>query len=187
MDTRSVISPPSGNSSQRLSPRGGVRGRGRAGGARDARECACRQLPQRRPCERNANAGTHNHRRMLWGRLEPPPSKNNLILWLWVLAGACHRAAQRADPVARTTERVAHRQVDFARRANVPHPDEHCLNPQIRTIIHVIPHSQEGRFAIVTNVGSGMRWTRRVSRRMTMSRTAKSYGPGAPTLASTWR
>jgi hypothetical protein len=27
---------------------------------------------------------------------------------------------------------------------------------------------QEGRFAIVTNVGSGMRWTRRVTRRMTL-------------------
>ena len=72
----------------------------------------------------------------------------------------------------------------FARRANLPHPDGHCLNPQIRAIILSVPPSQEGRFAIVTNVGSGMRWTRRVSRRMTMSRTAKSYGPGAPTLAS---
>ena len=120
-----------------------------------------------------ANAGTHNHRRMLLSRLEQPPSKNNLILWLWA------PAFRRGDG-----ESCA---FDFARRANVSHPDGHCLNPQIRTIIHAIPCSQEGRFAIVTNVGRGMRWTRRVSRRMTMSRTAKSYGPGAPTLASSWR
>ena len=55
----------------------------------------------------------------------------------------------------------------FARRANLPHPDGHCLNPQIRAIILSVPHSQEGRFAIVTNVGRGMRWTRYVTRRMT--------------------
>src|SRR5262245_27466058 len=42
---------------------------------------------------------------------------------------------------------------------------------------------EEGRLAIVTEVGSGMRWTRRVIRRMTRSRTAKSCGSGAPTLA----
>jgi len=37
------------------------------------------------------------------------------------------------------------------------------------------PH--EGRFAIVTNVGRKMRWTRRRKRRMRLSRTAKSCGP----------
>jgi len=50
----------------------------------------------------------------------------------------------------------------------------------------MLPHvslPQEGRFAIVTNVGSGMRWTQCRSRRMPILRTAKSYGPGAPRLA----
>ncbi len=42
---------------------------------------------------------------------------------------------------------------------------------------------KEGRFAIVTNVGSGMRWPQCRSRRMPILRTAKSCGPGAPRLA----
>ena len=42
----------------------------------------------------------------------------------------------------------------------------------------------EGRIAIVTDVGCGVRWTRSVARRATPSRTAKSCGPDASTLAS---
>ena len=65
----------------------------------------------------------------------------------------------------------------------------------------------EGRFAIVTDVGHGMRWTRQrfardgiagrvgerpvsghqASRRGMLQRTAKSCGPDAPTLASSLR
>ena len=40
--------------------------------------------------------------------------------------------------------------------------------PQITSPSIVIPPSQEGRFAIVTDVGCGMRWTRHVKRRMTL-------------------
>jgi hypothetical protein len=43
----------------------------------------------------------------------------------------------------------------------------YCRKPQIRTIICLVPHHAEGRFAIVTDVGSGMRWTRYVTRRRT--------------------
>src|SRR5450432_1077989 len=55
-----------------------------------------------------------------------------------------------------------------------------------------VPLPHEGRFAVVTDVGSGMRWTRQRQapswrRRMKLQRTAKSCGPGAPTLAlSSW-
>ena len=42
----------------------------------------------------------------------------------------------------------------------------------------------EGRFAIVTDVGRGMRWTPGAGRRTALRRTAKSCGPDAPTLAS---
>jgi hypothetical protein len=49
------------------------------------------------------------------------------------------------------------------------------------------PASIKGRFAIVTNVGREMRWTRRCYRRMAPTRTAKSCGPDAPTLASSLR
>jgi hypothetical protein len=34
------------------------------------------------------------------------------------------------------------------------------LQPQLSGFISFIPHPKEGRFAIVTNVGRGMRWTR---------------------------
>jgi hypothetical protein len=58
--------------------------------------------------------------------------------------------------------------------------------------IRGIPRSQEGRFAVVTDVGCGMRWTRqcrctRVRRRTILMRTAKSCGPDAPTLVSSLR
>jgi hypothetical protein len=44
---------------------------------------------------------------------------------------------------------------------------------------------QEGRFAIVTNVGCGMRWTLVVRQtNASLKRTAKSCGPDAPMLAS---
>jgi hypothetical protein len=42
----------------------------------------------------------------------------------------------------------------------------------------------EGRYAIVTSVGSGMRWTLDVARRAGSRRTAKSCGPDLPTLGS---
>jgi hypothetical protein len=37
-----------------------------------------------------------------------------------------------------------------------------CAVGQITTMLPHVPHPHEGRFAIVTDVGSGMRWTRRV-------------------------
>ena len=55
------------------------------------------------------------------------------------------------------------------------------------------PASQEGRFAVVTDVGCGMRWTRQrrsantLRGRAALMRTAKSCGPDAPTLASSLR
>ena len=58
---------------------------------------------------------------------------------------------------------------------------------QITSTILVIPFPQEGRLAIVTDVGSGMRWTQSVVRilrgRAVLLRTEKSCGPGAPTQA----
>ena len=57
-------------------------------------------------------------------------------------------------------ERAVHvRHAQIARRANVSHPDGCCLVGQIRTILRGSRTRYEGRFAIVTNVGRGMRWT----------------------------
>src|SRR5690349_24297133 len=48
--------------------------------------------------------------------------------------------------------------------------------------IPAVPRSSEGRFAIVTDVERGMRWTRALVRRTRHPRTAKACGPGLPTL-----
>ena len=54
--------------------------------------------------------------------------------------------------------------------------------------ILVIPAHTKGRFAIVTNVGRGMQWTRAaLLTRALVLRTAKPCGPDAPTLASSSR
>ena len=62
---------------------------------------------------------------------------------------------------------------------------------QIRCISEPVPCPQEGRFAIVTDVGCGMRWTpgrQAILRRTkTPGRTAKSCGPDAATVVSSWR
>jgi hypothetical protein len=50
-----------------------------------------------------------------------------------------------------------------------------------------IPRPQEGRFAIVTGVGRGMRWTRSCCETSSMARTVKSCGPDPPTLGSSLR
>jgi hypothetical protein len=54
------------------------------------------------------------------------------------------------------------------------------LLTQITSTTIAIPHPREGRFAIVTDVGRGMRWTRGalLTRALTL-RTAKSCGPDA--------
>jgi len=60
-------------------------------------------------------------------------------------------------------------------------------HPQITGISIAVSFPQEGRLAIVTDVGSGMRWTRRVLlTRALSSRTVKSCGPDASTLASSF-
>jgi hypothetical protein len=46
-----------------------------------------------------------------------------------------------------------------ARRANVPHAVGLILPPN-QWLLPLVPHSHEGRFAIVTDVERGMRWTR---------------------------
>jgi hypothetical protein len=97
--------------------------------------------------------------------------------------GMCARALLRCFG----NDSISHaRHAQIARRANVPHLFAVALSGKSKRCFRV-PPPHEGRFAIVTNVGSGMRWTRYVTRRVTRSRTAKSRGPGAPTLALSWR
>jgi hypothetical protein len=58
---------------------------------------------------------------------------------------------------------------------------------QITSISPAVLLPLEGRFAIVTDVGSGMRWTRlHLEDERCGPRTAKSCGPDAPTLASSF-
>src|SRR5215475_5241839 len=56
--------------------------------------------PPRRPCERNANAGTHNYRRMLFEQAGATTHRNDVSLWLWVPAfalGHAHISEAPAD------------------------------------------------------------------------------------------
>jgi len=53
-------------------------------------------------------------------------------------------------------------------------------------LAHVL-FRKEGRIAIVTERWSGMRWTRAHGQTSRAARTAKSCGPDASTLASSWR
>jgi hypothetical protein len=55
---------------------------------------------------------------------------------------------------------------------------------QIRCMFPAVPPPPEGRIAIVTDVGSGMRWTRWHCRTSNATRTAKPCGPDLPTLRS---
>jgi hypothetical protein len=82
----------------------------------------------------------------------------------------------------------------LARRANHPRFRK-SVNPsrqkyfalpetQITLIVRPVLHPSEGRIAIVTDVGWGMRWPDRRDRRARGSRTVKTRGPGAPMLAS---
>jgi hypothetical protein len=71
----------------------------------------------------------------------------------------------------------------FACRANLPHAIALAPSGKSKAPLPASRGLEEGRFAIVTNVGNGMRWTRPRVRRSSRSRTEKSCGPGAPTLA----
>jgi len=73
---------------------------------------------------------------------------------------------------------IAHgRYAQIARRANLSQPVGVAVTPKSAADFAPSRPHQEGRFAIVTNVGSGMRWTRRCRWRVTPTRRAKSCGP----------
>jgi hypothetical protein len=56
--------------------------------------------------------------------------------------------------------KIAHgRYAQIARRANLSQPDGIAATPKSAADFALSRPHQEGRFAIVTNVGSGMRWT----------------------------
>jgi hypothetical protein len=104
-----------------------------------------------------------------------------------------HRFSSTSAAAARDRRRLPDGQfahathAQSARRANMPHADALAASGKSRAPFRPSRGLAEGRFAIVTNVGCGMRWTRPRVRRSSRSRTEKSCGPGAPTLAlSSW-
>jgi len=78
----------------------------------------------------------------------------------------------------------------FCNTAVQCHQQKYFASPFARNsfIDSAVPPQPEGRIAIVTDVERGMRWTQAalLTRALTL-RTAKSCGPDAPTLASSWR
>jgi hypothetical protein len=99
--------------------------------------------------------------------------------------GRAARLAQNGRLTVLTAERrVLHtHHAQIARRANMSHGSALASSGKSQALFRTSCGLEEGRFAIVTNVGSGMRWTRPHVRRTSRSRTAKACGPGAPTLA----
>jgi hypothetical protein len=77
---------------------------------------------------------------------------------------------------------------DIARRANLSHVPGIALSGKSKRCSRPSRTRKEGRLAIVTDVGSGMRWTHIAGRnsfvrRAAFVRTAKSCGSGAPMQA----
>jgi len=93
-----------------------------------------------------------------------------------------------------TRENRVRQKANFASRFNAILPVQSCREKYSDFVFSEINVNcsrpaldQEGRFAIVTNVERGMRWTHMAERnpcgRTVFVRTAKSCGPGAPTQA----
>ena len=89
----------------------------------------------------------------------------------------------RARPILPDGQFAHADHAQFARRANMPHATVLAASGKSRAPFRPSRGLAEGRFAIVTNVGCGMRWARPRVRRSSRPRTEKSCGPGAPTLA----
>jgi hypothetical protein len=92
--------------------------------------------------------------------------------------------------INRITSATSHsrHQPYVARRANLSQPPVIAEKQKQCHIPRCPASAAEGRIAIVTDVGSGMRWTR--SDRQTCDlrlRTAKPCGPGAPGLVLSLR
>src|SRR6185437_1396525 len=73
----------------------------------------------------------------------------------------------------------------FRNRVN-PSQEKYFALPEdkIGRMVHAVPSPREGRYAIVTSVGRGMRWTLWRARRACQRRMAKACGPDLPTLGS---
>ena len=69
------------------------------------------------------------------------------------------RALVRDDSNALPNITLRESRISAMRKLPVVHISS-CAVGQITTILSRVPHPHEGRFAIVTDVGSGMRWTR---------------------------
>jgi len=94
--------------------------------------------------------------------------------------GRAARLAQNGRLTVLTAERrVLHtHHAQIARRANMSHGSALASSGKSQALFRTSCGLEEGRFAIVRNVGSGMRWTRPHVRRTSRSRTAKACGPG---------
>jgi hypothetical protein len=66
----------------------------------------------------------------------------------------------RARPILPDGQSAHANHAQFARRANMPHAMALAASGKSEAPFRASRGLEEGRFAIVTNVGSGMRWTR---------------------------
>jgi hypothetical protein len=76
------------------------------------------------------------------------------------LAGQATASDHRASPIPPDGQFAHGHHAPFARRANMPHADALAASGKSPAPFRPSCGRAEGRFAIVTNVGCGMRWTR---------------------------
>jgi hypothetical protein len=106
---------------------------------------------------------------------------------------ACRRpppSGIRSRRAGRTSQRPSRQKTNFSNRINAILPVQSPSAKIFRFAIppnqidnHRIPSRSEGRFAIVTDVGTGCGGREGGARRAWLMRTAKSCGPGAPKQA----
>jgi hypothetical protein len=106
----------------------------------------------------------------------------------WI-PGSCFARPGMTREIGRAASHTRHAQT--ARRANLSQPDGCCLSPQIRTIIRASRTYKRGGSRSSRTLGAGCDGRDSVARnslrrRTMLSRTEKSCGSDAPTLASSW-
>jgi hypothetical protein len=124
---------------------------------------------------RPSNSCSRTERSPLVGGVSPTGGDNCCL-------DAAARELKAEKPVLPKQQFIQPFQVDFTRPV-LPQKIFRFLIPPNQMFPLPRPASTRGALRDRHDTRGGMRWTRCVTRRMMLSRTAKSCGPGVPTLA----
>ena len=140
-----------------FSPRAERVGKTRATCAARSRSCGCRHCEER---ERRSNPFS-------------------LFAVRWIASRSLSSGARSRDPVARN-DGMERYPTGKSAKAVQPHPEKYSAFAvgQISATSSPVSRPQEGRIAIVTDVGRRMRWTRRRQARSMIVRTNGVFADG---------